>query len=98
MIKIHFTDAEIKALHYERYHHPHASSGAAQNGGTVSAKAAMATMATMERLTGLKRSENRGREFLKAMGLKLRKLGLVLAKADAEMQEGFKKSRTVNSA
>jgi transposase len=55
----------------------------------VSAKAAMATI---ERLTGLKRSENRVREFLKTMGLKLRKVGMVPAKADVEVQEGFKKN------
>jgi transposase len=154
MIKMLFTDAEIKALHYERYHHPHPRvqrkmevlwlksqgvghkeiarlSGVSattltrylreyEEGGLeklreirfyrpasdmkryertleahfrehlpVSAKAAMATI---ERLTGLKRSENRVREFLKTMGLKLRKVGMVPAKADVEVQEGFKKN------
>ena len=154
MIKIHFTDAEIKALHYERYHHLHPRvqrkmealwlksqgvghkeigrlSGVSattltrylreyEEGGLeklrevrfyrpasemkayettleahfrehppVSAKVAMATI---ERLTGLKRSENRVREFLKAMGLKVRKVGMVPAKADVEVQEAFKKN------
>jgi hypothetical protein len=48
-------------------------------------------MAKIEALTGLRRSENRVREFLKSMGMKCRKIGMVLAKADANEQDTFKK-------
>jgi len=153
MIKLDFSAAEIKALHYERYHHPHPrvqrkmevlwlkSQGVAhkeivrlsgvsamtvtrylrayEEGGleqlrevrfyrpaselkayeqTLEAHfrqhppaSAKAAMATIEQLTGLKRSENRVREFLKAMGLKSRKVGMLPAKADVEVQAAFKK-------
>lgn len=53
----------------------------------ASAKQAMATIAT---LTGVRRSPNRVRLFLRHMGLKCRKVGMIPAKADVEVQEAFK--------
>jgi transposase len=46
-------------------------------------------MAKIEELTGIKRSENRVREFLKSIGLSPRKVGMIPAKADPEEQESF---------
>ena len=48
-------------------------------------------MAQIEKLTGVKRSETHIREFLKSMGMKFRKVGMVPSKADPEKQEAFKK-------
>jgi len=48
-------------------------------------------MAKIEELTGIKRSENRVREFLKAIGMAPRKVGMIPAKADPEKQESFLK-------
>jgi transposase len=42
-------------------------------------------------LTGIKRSETQVRKFLKARGLKRRKVGMIPAKADIQKQEQFKK-------
>ena len=53
----------------------------------ASAKQAMATIAT---LTGVRRSPDRVRVFLKHLGLKCRKVGMIPAKADVEVQETFK--------
>ena len=50
-------------------------------------------MAKIEELTGIRRTENRVREFLKAIGLKRRKVGMIPAKADAEKQEQFLKEK-----
>lgn len=52
---------------------------------------AIQAMAMIEELTGLKRSPERVRKFLKRMGMKLRKTGMIPAKADIEKQEAFKK-------
>lgn len=46
-------------------------------------------MAKIEELTGIKRSENRVREFLKSIGMAPRKVGMIPAKADHEEQERF---------
>jgi len=46
-------------------------------------------MDKIEDLTGLHRSENRVREFLKRIGMKKRKVGMIPAKADPEKQEQF---------
>jgi transposase len=51
-------------------------------------------MATIERLTGLKRSPERVRMFLKRMGMKCRKVGMIPAKANIEAQEDFKKKNS----
>lgn len=48
-------------------------------------------IAMIEELTGLKRSPERVRKFLKRIGMKLRKTGMIPAKADIENQEAFKK-------
>ena len=48
-------------------------------------------MAKIEELTGIRRSENRVREYLKSIGLKRYKVGLIPAKADGDQQEEFKK-------
>ena len=47
-------------------------------------------MAKIEELTGLKRSEPQVGKFLKAIGMKCRKVGMLPAKADPEKQEQFK--------
>jgi transposase len=46
-------------------------------------------MNKIEELTGIRRSENRVREFLKRIGMKRRKVGMIPAKADPEEQERF---------
>ncbi len=51
-------------------------------------------MATIEKLTGVKRSPERVRTFLKRMGMKCRKVGMIPAKADIDTQEDFKKNRS----
>lgn len=47
-------------------------------------------MSKIEGLTSLKRSETQVREFLKAIGMKCRKVGMLPAKADPQAQENFK--------
>jgi len=49
-------------------------------------------MATIETLTGIRRSPDRVRLFLKQMGMKCRKVGVIPAKADVAAQETFKTS------
>ena len=48
-------------------------------------------MAVIEKLTGLKRSPQRVRIFMKRIGLKCRKVGMMPAKADIQKQDEFKK-------
>lgn len=48
-------------------------------------------MADIERLTGIKRSENRVRIFMQSLGMSRRKTGMVPAKANVEQQTAFKK-------
>jgi transposase len=48
-------------------------------------------MAAIETLTGLKRSHERTRTFLKRIGMKRRKAGTIPAKAKVEAQAAFKK-------
>jgi transposase len=45
--------------------------------------------AEIERLTGIRRGPTQVRQFLKGMGLKFRKLGMIPAKADADEQAKF---------
>lgn len=154
MIKIEFTEEELQALNYERYHHPHPrvqrkmealwlksqkiphnqiakltgisiniatsyfreykeggleklkelnfykpKSELEQHTKTIEAyfhKHPPATMkeamSKIEELTGIKRSENQVRKFLKSMGLRRRKMGMVPSKVDLEKQESFKKN------
>ncbi len=51
-------------------------------------------MSDIEKLTGLKRSENRVRHFLNSLGMKRRKTGMIPAKADVDQQEDFKKKNS----
>jgi transposase len=48
--------------------------------------------ARIEKLTGIKRSEQRVRVFMKNIGMKFRKVAAIPAKADLEKQEDFKKT------
>ncbi len=48
-------------------------------------------MSAAEQLTGIRRSENRVRIYLKNIGMKRRKVGMIPAKADPEKQERFVK-------
>lgn len=45
----------------------------------------------IEKLTGIRRSEQRVRVFLKSIGMDRRKIGMVPSKADLDKQETFKK-------
>ena len=47
--------------------------------------------AAAEKLTGIRRGENRVREYLKSIGMKRRKVGMIPAKADPDRQEVFPK-------
>jgi len=151
MIKIEFTEEEMKALDYERYHHPHprvqrrmealwlksqnishnqicqftgifsntitdyfrkykgygiewlkevnfyqSQSELRQYTKTIEAyfsdhpsASVKEAMAKIEELTGIKRSENRVRIFLKSIGMAPRKVGMIPAKADPDEQEQF---------
>lgn len=44
-------------------------------------------------LTGIKRSPTRVREFLKSLGIKRRKIGMMPSKADPDRQDSFKKEK-----
>jgi transposase len=152
MLKIEFSEAEVKALHYERYHHPHprvqrkmeivylkshalshqeicrlsritgntlrSYLNEYQRGGIEQLKQLnfhrpeselMAHRASLEEhlqkhppasinqardvikeLTGIERSPRQVGEFLKHIGLKRRKVGMIPAKADTEEQARFK--------
>ena len=154
MIKIEFTEGDIKALNYERYHHPHPrvqrkmealwlkSQGEPHNkiaqltgisinvvtqyikeykaGGIEKLKelnfyrpesklnehkqtiedyfrvhppaTIKEAMNTIEKLTGLKRSEKQVMKFLKKIGLRHRKVGTIPSKANVDEQENFKKN------
>jgi transposase len=151
MIKLTFTSADIEALHYERFNHPHPrvqrkmealylkSQGlphgqiatllriseptlvsyfwAYKDGGidrlkelkfrrpeselkqhqsTLEAyfrdnppKTLAQAAAKIKELTGIERSREQVRCFLKSMGMKCRRVGVVPAKADPEVQEAF---------
>lgn len=47
-------------------------------------------MAAIETLTGIRRSPDRVRLFLKQIGMKYRKVGVIPAKADVTVQDTFK--------
>lgn len=48
--------------------------------------------ARIEALTGIARKPTQVRQFLKVLGMKPRKVGMIPAKADVEAQEAFKKT------
>jgi len=56
---------------------------------------AQQAMDAIERLTGVKRSPERVRAFMKRAGMKCRKAGMIPAKADIEAQEDFKKPNSI---
>jgi transposase len=90
-----YQEGGIEALKTVRFYRPQSELSVHQ--GTLegyfrkhppaSAKQAMATIAT---LTGVRRSPDRVRVFLKHLGLKCRKVGMLPAKADVDVQETFK--------
>ena len=152
MIQLEFTEAEVEALNYERYHHPHPRvrrkmealwlkgqglphgeisrlTGICSatltsylrtydRGGLEALKAVgfyrpvseleayrgmleayfrahppatiKEAMEKIEHLTGVRRSEERVRVFLKALGMACRKVGMVPEKVDIEAQQAFK--------
>jgi transposase len=49
-------------------------------------------VARIEALTGITRRPTQVRQFLKALGMRPRKVGMIPAKADVEAQEAFKKT------
>jgi transposase len=49
-------------------------------------------VARIEALTGIARKPTQVRQFLKALGMQPRKVGMIPAKADVEAQEAFKKT------
>jgi hypothetical protein len=112
MIRISFTEQDIKQLRYERFHHPHPrvqrkteavllkSTGMKHKdicgvtgicGNTLRSYLRDYADGGVERLTGIRRSENRVRIYLKSIGMKRRKVGMIPAKADPEKQERFVK-------
>ena len=48
--------------------------------------------AKIDALTGIVRKPTQVRQFLKALGMQPRKVGMIPAKADVEAQETFKKT------
>jgi len=155
MIKIVFTEEEKKALHYERFHHPHPrvqqkmealwlksqdiphkeicrltciskptlcqylkcyleggieklktinfyqpESDLAAHQTTLEAffldhhpASVKEAMGKIQELTGISRSETQVRHFIKSIGMKCRKIGMIPAKADPEKQEQFKREK-----
>jgi len=155
MIRIEFSEADKKALDYERYHHPHPrvqrkmealwlksqelehqeicrlasickgtlcsylkeykqggleklkeinfyqpESELVQHTSTIEAyfrqhppASIKEAMAKIETLTDIKRSQTQVEKYLKSMGMKCRKVGMVPAKADPEQQAEFKQDK-----
>jgi hypothetical protein len=54
-------------------------------------------MSTIEKLTGLKRSEKQVMKFLKKVGIRRRKVGTIPSKANIDEQETFKKNFRTSS-
>jgi transposase len=50
-------------------------------------------MSKIEELTGIKRSEPQVNKFLKSIGMKCRKVGMIPSKADPDAQEEYKKEK-----
>ena len=86
----------LEALKRVRFYRP--ASALQAHGGTLAGyfrehppATAKEAMATIEVLTGVRRSPDRVRVFLKGMGMGCRKVGMIPAKAAVEQQETFKK-------
>jgi transposase len=90
-----YQEGGIEALKTVRFYrpqselsgHPGTLEGYFREHPPASVKQAMATIAT---LTGVRRSPDRVRVFLTQLGLKCRKVGMIPAKADVDVQEAFK--------
>jgi len=87
-----YQEGGIEALKTVRFYRPQSDLRVHQ--GTLEAHfqkhppaSAKQAMATIETLTGVRRSPDRVRVFLKHLGLKCRKIGMIPAKADVEVQE-----------
>jgi transposase len=76
------SDLEEHRATLEAYFQEHPPSSATQ------------AMEVIERLTGLKRSPERVRQFMRRIGMKCRKVGTVPAKGDPDKQDDFKKKRS----
>ena len=70
------------------YHRPTIEADFQQRPPATVAEAA----ARIEALTGIRRKPTQVRQFLKALGMQPRKVGMIPAKADVEAQEVFKKT------
>ena len=90
-----YQEGGVEALKMVRFYRP--QSELSVHRGTLEAyfrahppASAKQAMATIETLTGVRRSPDRVRLFLKHLGMKCRKVGMIPAKADADVQEAFK--------
>ncbi len=90
-----YQDGGLEALKTVRCYRPQRELSA--HHGTLEAyfrqhppASAKPAMAIMETLTGVRRTPNRVRLFLKHIGMKCRKVGMIPAKADVAVQEAFK--------
>jgi transposase len=93
-----YRDGGIEALKTLSFRRP--SSNLEPHGGTLEAyfrehppASTKQAMAMIETLTGIKRSPERVRKFMKHMGMKCRKVGMIPSKADDEVQEKYKKEK-----
>lgn len=91
-----YADGGIEKLKEVRFHQPqsdlmeHQTTLEAEFRKTPPATIVQAA-ARIEELTGIKRSPSQVGVFLKKLGLKSRKVGVVPSKADPDAQEAFKK-------
>jgi transposase len=86
----------VEALKQLSFHHPQSALQAHRE--TIEARlrehppqTIKEAVAVLETLTGLRRCPTQGRRFLKQLGLKCLKVGLLPAKADPEAQEAYPK-------
>ena len=93
-----YQEGGMEALKTVRFYRPQSELRGYQ--GTLEAyfqkhppASAKQAMATIEALTGVRRSPDRVRVFLKHLGMKCRKVGMMPAKADVETQETFQNHR-----
>ena len=84
MLPINFSEADQRALLYERFHHPHPRVQIKIEALWLKSQGAIATI---ESLTGIRRCPTQVRLFLKCIGMKRIKVGVYPAKADPEVQQ-----------
>jgi len=92
-----YQEGGIEALKRVRFYRPQSELGRHQETLEPSFREHPPTsvkhaLATLEALTGVRRSPNRVRLFLRHRGLTCRKGGMIPAKADAEVQDAFKQT------